>query len=101
MLRKLVLWGMFAAVVGAGVFGYLTYAVVGMYDQETVKITHLYFVTKPERGIGFFYNHINKGVVEKELRRLKVGNRAIPWHLDYEWIKGNTLYEYIMDNRAK
>lgn len=99
MLRKLVLWGILLAIIGAAVYGWLSYAVIALYEPETPKVTYMFVVAKPERDIEFFYNHIDKSEVEKEVTRLRNTNQRVPWHLDYNWVLNNSVYQMTFDNR--
>ena len=99
MLRKLIIWFIVGSVVAAGIFGYTHYAVVGFYDPDTPKVTYLYLVQKPEKSFSFFYNHIDKQAVEREVHRLRTQGRLIPWDLDGNWLINNTIYTVTLDNR--
>ena len=99
MVRKITIWLMAAAVVDAIAYGYLFYAVVALYDMDTPKVTYLFVIKKPERDIGFFYNHIDRHETEKEIRKFTRNGKGVPWHMDYEYVELNALYVMTMDNR--
>ncbi|MEW6267320.1 MAG: hypothetical protein AB1641_29965 [Thermodesulfobacteriota bacterium] len=100
MVRKLVIYAILLALVGGVAYGYLSYAVVALYEPTTPKVTYLFLVPKPYREAGFFYNNIDKKEMEQELKRLRTTNQPIPWHMDYDWVVNNSVYQITMDNRS-
>ena len=101
MLRKFFIFLIFGSIIGALVYGYLYYGLVALYDTQTPKVTHLYLVKKPEKDTTFFYNHIDKKSFNREIKRLQKTSGHLPWHLKYEWVVSNQIYEMTLDNRAK
>ena len=99
MLRKIVLWGFFLAIIAAIVYGYLHYAVVALYEPDTPKITYMVLLKKPSRGFDFFYNHIDKKTMENKIRGMRQRNQTIPWHMDYNYLMANEIYIHTFDNR--
>ena len=99
MLRKLFIWLIIGVIVAAIAYGYMTYAVVALYDEDTPKVTYMYLVEKPERSGSFFFNHINKDMVEKELAILKARGEKVPWHLKYDDVVNRSVYVLTLDNR--
>jgi len=101
MLRKIILYLILLAVIGSIAYGWLNYAVVGLYDKESPKITHMYLIPKPERDTTFYFNHIDRPEVEQEIANLKEKGRPIPWHLDYNYVVSHSIYEYTFDLRPQ
>ena len=100
MLRRLTLWGILAIIVGGLVYGYLYFAVVGLYEPSTPKVSYLIFIKKPERSSTFFFNHVDKKDTEKERYLLEYRHQPVPWHLDYDWVINHAIYTLTLDNRA-
>jgi hypothetical protein len=99
MLRKLGLYAILAVIIAAVAYGWLNYAIVGLYDKDTPKVTYLFVVPKPERDTTLFYNHIDENMVTSELRKLKDRNRPVPWHLDYDYVVNRSIYHFTLDSR--
>ena len=78
MARKITLFLMLAALVGAVVYGWLFYGIVGLYDEEEPKISYIFITEKPEWDTGLFYNHVDKVIFDKEIKRLKRRQEALP-----------------------
>lgn len=99
MVRRIVIWLIVLGIIGGAVYGYMTYAVVGLYEPSTPKVTYLFIVEKPVRGFDFFYNHIDRTQLEKDVARYKQRNEDLPWHMNYNWVVNNAVYFFTMDNR--
>jgi hypothetical protein len=99
MLRKLFWWGLALAIIGGLAYGYMYYAVVALYEPSTPKVTYLMLVKKPERDFTFFYNYIDKEVIERQVKNIKASGQQVPWHMDYEWLEAHSIYTITMDNR--
>ncbi|MDY6851054.1 MAG: hypothetical protein SV487_03120 [Thermodesulfobacteriota bacterium] len=100
MKRKIILYLMLACVAGAAAYFWLHYAIVAFYDKDTYNISHVYVVTKPERGVDFFYMHSDRKIVEKEIANLREKNQPIPWHMDYNEVLGRSIYDLVLDSRV-
>ncbi len=98
MLRKIILWGMLLGLVAAAAYGWMNYAVVALYDKETPKITHVFFLEKPYRDATFFYNYIDRREIEKQIQLLESRGDKIPWHLDYNYVVSNSIKSFTLDS---
>jgi len=101
MLRKALIYMIFLSIIGAAAYGWLNYAVVGLYDKESTKITHMYLLAKPERDTTFYFNHIDRPEVEKEIANLRERGRPSPWHMDYNYVVSHSIYKYTFDLRPQ
>lgn len=101
MLRKLSIMLIFGVIIAGAVYGWMNYAIVGLFDPDSPKVAHLYLVEKPERSYDFLYNHINQAVAKKEIAQMQATGQPIPWHMQHEWVTGNSIYEFTMDNRKQ
>ena len=99
MVRRLTIWFFVLAILAAVAYGWLTYSVVALYDPNTPKVTYLFIVEKPVRGLDFFYNHVDKSMVEKQVAGYKRRGGEMPWHMDYNWVVNSAVYYFTMDNR--
>lgn len=93
-MRKAIFTLIILGILGALVYGYYTYALVALYDQETVKRTHFFLLKKPERGWTFYYNHMNRDEVEKEVAQLEYLRKPVPWHLDYKYVREHKIHRF-------
>jgi len=100
MKRKIILYLMLACVVGAAAYFWLYYAIIAFYDKDTYNISHVYVVSKPERGVDFFYMHSDRKVVEKQIANLREKNQPIPWHMNYNEVLGRSIYDLVLDSRV-
>lgn len=103
MLRKLFIYAVLAGLIGAVVYGVRTYAVVALYDKETPKVTYLFVLPKPQQSFDFFFNHIDRREVEREIAQRQATNQPIPWHMNYEYVVNQSIYHFTLDatNQAK
>jgi hypothetical protein len=99
MLRKFILYLILAIVIAAIGYGVMTYAIVGLYEPSTPKVSYVFIVEKPQRGWEVFFNHIDKRAVENEVKKLRDKGQPVPWHLDYNYGVNNSVYQITMDNR--
>ena len=101
MLRKLLLWAILLAIVGGVVYCWLHYVIIGFWDPESKRVTHMYVVPKPERGFEIYYDHIDRARTEKEIASLKERNEFLPWHMDRDYIMAHQVYDLVLDTRTK
>ena len=99
MLRKLSIILIFGVIIAGAVYGYMNYGIVGLYDLNSPKVSHLYLVEKPVRSFDFLFNHINQAIAKKEMAQIQITGRPIPWHMQHDWVTANSLYEFTLDNR--
>ena len=97
MARKLMLWLILGLLIGAAVYGWLNYALVGLYEPGRPKVAHLHLVPKPERDVGFFYSNVDEVEAEQKIQRLTRKGEPVPWYLDQQYIQRHSLYRLTMD----
>ncbi|MBU2549799.1 MAG: hypothetical protein KKB20_15400 [Proteobacteria bacterium] len=101
MVRKITLWVMLLAIVGGIVYGWMNYVVVGLWDRDSNKVTHMYVVPKPEWGTDVYYEHIDRKRFDLELAALEKKNQPVPWHMDYDYVVNQAVYDLVLDVRMK
>lgn len=100
-MRKVILWLIVLALIGGIVYGWLHYAVVGLYDPEIKQVSHMYVAPKPEWSFDIYYEHLNRERLERDIAQLKATNKPIPWHMDYNYVLGSYVYDFTLDSRTK
>ncbi|MEW5724443.1 MAG: hypothetical protein AB1896_15135 [Thermodesulfobacteriota bacterium] len=100
MLRKLFIYGLLLGILGLLVFGYMSYAVVALYEPGQPKISYLFFIPKPERNFDFpFFNYVDEDAAKKQVKKYEDKSLPVPWYLDYEWVVNHSVYHLTLDNR--
>ena len=101
MLRKISIALIFGVIIAGAVYGWMYYAIVGLYDTQSAKVSHIYLVKKPERSYDFLYNHINQATTKKEIAQLQITGQPIPWHMKHDFVTGISVYDFTLDNRKQ
>lgn len=103
MFRKIVIFLIFASMLGAIVYGLYTYAVVALFDRESPQVTYFCLVEKPkqERGFSVYFDHINPDKYDRLIAIYKDRKQPIPWHMFYDDIKDNAVYVLTLDHREE